>query len=262
MNHVHILNDGATPGVRGRPAADEWPLVPVGGRPSARRTTAASAGQGLVIAAQQERSRQAERKLLRSLTALLAIRPYEQISVPEIAAQAGVAVGSVYRRFPSKERLLLHAANELVRTTLMPDLERTARREGWELLGGRDVLGRYLAFVARSFHRHRSLLRAASLVSRLDLDPELTRAVAMANGVAHARIRQLLLARGSGRRHASPRNAVDLGILFASAALRELVLFQQPVSSLARRGLASNLGEELADAVWAYLQGAPGRARR
>lgn len=236
--------------------------MPVGARPSVPRTTPASAGQGLVIAAQQERSRQAERKLVCSLTALLANRPYEHISVPEIAAQAGVAVGSVYRRFPSKERLLLHAANELVRTTLMPGLERTARREGWERLGGRAVLGRYLAFVARSFRRHRSLLRTASMVSRLDVDPELTRAVAMANGIAHARIRQLLLARGSECRHTSPKDAVDLGILFASAALRELVLFQQPVSSLVRQGPTSHLVEELADAVWAYLQGTPGGGRR
>ncbi len=220
------------------------------------------AGRGLVIAAQQDRSRQAERKLVSSLAHLLVSRPYERISVPEIAAHAGVAVGSVYRRFPSKERLLFHAANQLARDVLVPGLERTARRERWDGLNGRDVLGRYLAFVVRAFRRYRPLLRAVSVVSRLDLDPELTRVVAVTNSLAHARIRQLLLARRSEFGHPHPQKAVNLGILMASAALREIVLFEQPVSSLTRRRFTGDLADELADAIWAYLHGAPRGDRR
>jgi AcrR family transcriptional regulator len=231
-------------------------------RPSPLRAGAPPRASDLVIAAHQDRSREAERRLVRSLTALLASRPYERISVPDIAAEAGVAVGSVYRRFPSKERLLFHAANELARVVLLPDLERTARREQWERLNGRDVLGRYLRFVARAFRRHRPLLRAVSVVSRLDLDRDLTRAVTVANGIAHSRIRELLLARRSEINHARAEGAIDLGILLASAALREVVLFGQPVSSLGRRGSLGSLADEVSDAIWAYLQGSPGRGAR
>ena len=56
---------------------------------------------------QQERSRQALRRLYEATAELLAERTFDGISVKEIAAAARVSVGSVYQRFENKDALLL-----------------------------------------------------------------------------------------------------------------------------------------------------------
>jgi len=54
----------------------------------------------------QARSKRTQESLLDALETLLQQRFFEQITIQEIAEQAGVAVGTVYRRFRNKEALL------------------------------------------------------------------------------------------------------------------------------------------------------------
>ena len=68
----------------------------------------------LAIAPRQARGRAAQERIVAATLALLAEQPFERVSVADIAARAGVAVGGVYRRFPSKERLLVYVAREAV----------------------------------------------------------------------------------------------------------------------------------------------------
>ena len=58
------------------------------------------------LAPRQRRSALTQERLLDALEALLDERVFEQISIQDIAAAAGVAVGTVYRRFRNKEALL------------------------------------------------------------------------------------------------------------------------------------------------------------
>ncbi|MGF1607574.1 MAG: TetR/AcrR family transcriptional regulator [Rhodothalassiaceae bacterium] len=51
----------------------------------------------------QARAAQTREKLIQALETLLKSKDFSQISVAEIAAEAGVAVGTVYRRFDNKE---------------------------------------------------------------------------------------------------------------------------------------------------------------
>ena len=64
--------------------------------------------------AKQERSRETRRKLVESCLALVERRPFDQVTVADIAGGAGVSVGNFYRRFSSKEGILpdLYAAYE------------------------------------------------------------------------------------------------------------------------------------------------------
>lgn len=59
-----------------------------------------------VIHPRQERSQQTQEKLLDALERLLQQRYFEHITIQDIAEEAGVAVGTIYRRFRSKEALL------------------------------------------------------------------------------------------------------------------------------------------------------------
>src|ERR1700678_2850992 len=54
---------------------------------------------------QQQRSRKTLEKLLAATTAMLEQDGLEGATIPRIAAQAGVSVGSVYRRFEDKDAL-------------------------------------------------------------------------------------------------------------------------------------------------------------
>lgn len=55
---------------------------------------------------QQKRAIRTRNALLAALEELLKSRPFEQISIADIARQAGVAVGSVYRHFEDKTAFL------------------------------------------------------------------------------------------------------------------------------------------------------------
>lgn len=54
----------------------------------------------------QKRSRAALARIFESANALISARPFDQVSVSEIAVKAGVSVGSVYQRFKTKDDLL------------------------------------------------------------------------------------------------------------------------------------------------------------
>lgn len=59
----------------------------------------------------QDRSRRTEKALLRALESLLAHKSLEQISVAEIAQEAGLTTGAIYRRFRDKRGLLIASVN-------------------------------------------------------------------------------------------------------------------------------------------------------
>src|SRR5262245_15990282 len=58
------------------------------------------------LPAAQERSRRTRDRLLDAAEAVLAHEGLDGATVPAIAREAGVAVGSVYRRFPDKDALM------------------------------------------------------------------------------------------------------------------------------------------------------------
>ena len=58
------------------------------------------------LTAKQERSRETRRKLVASCLELVDRRPFDQVTVADIAKGAGVSVGNFYRRFASKEGIL------------------------------------------------------------------------------------------------------------------------------------------------------------
>lgn len=58
------------------------------------------------LPAHQTRSRAAREKIVGALDTLLKEKPFDQVSVAEIATRAEVAVGTVYQRFKNKEALI------------------------------------------------------------------------------------------------------------------------------------------------------------
>ena len=120
--------------------------------------------------ASQARSRQTRDKLVTALERLLQERDFDSISISDLASEAGLAVGTVYRRFENKDAFI-PVIFELYRTRLDA---RMASPEGQAVLepgaglkaGLRQIVGNAWAFIQTDGH----LIRAAHLYARLRPD--------------------------------------------------------------------------------------------
>ncbi len=120
--------------------------------------------------AYQDRSRRTREKIVIALDEALREKPFDQVSVAEIAQRAGVAVGTVYRRFENKDALI-PVIFEIYkkRVEAMLDGDGAIEAEPDESLRSilRKVMRKTWSICAREAH----LLRATHLYARLK--PEL-----------------------------------------------------------------------------------------
>lgn len=60
---------------------------------------------GLAVAPKRQRGRDRVASILSAATEIFATRPYEAVTMTEVAARSDAAIGSLYRFFPTKEAL-------------------------------------------------------------------------------------------------------------------------------------------------------------
>lgn len=198
----------------------------------------------------QARSVDAIQRIAVAGQALFVERDYDDVSVADIAAAAGVSVGAFYTRFPSKEHLIVHLMRD-VADELSTRLQREMSTDRMVAHGLADVMRQYLLLMGRSFVRHRALIRPASLIARQTRDAQLRAILRRFNHTAHSHLRGLLLSRLVGLAPDVARIRIDAGILWSSAAMREVLLYGEPVSSLSPRH--ASLIDELTRGVVLYL---------
>jgi len=139
---------------------------------------------------QQARSQARISAALEAAVGLLEREGVDAVTTTRIAAEAGMAVGSVYRYFPDREAILdsIWKAYLAEFGELMDDLGDRAEKESWD-----DPVGLVIdAFVA--FYRARPALRAIWFGSRLSDDvmaADREQDLAMAEG-----LKRLVLAQG------------------------------------------------------------------
>lgn len=201
--------------------------------------------------ARQDRSRRTAERIVAAALELLDSKGFEDMSVAEIAARAGVSVGGFYARFPGKDALLdflnVDVFDRLVtacRERLAPDA--VAGR------GAREVIARYVDLAVGCFREHRVVLRQVALRSRTSVDPAFRERVREANRALHGVFRARLHERVDEMAHPDPATGVDVALTAVSAVMREYVLFSDlrphfdPLED--RR-----LSRELTDLFCAYL---------
>jgi|SRR5215208_1275012 len=205
-------------------------------------------------ATKQSRSRATVDRIVAAARELSAAEPlgFERLSVADIAARAGISIGGFYGRFPSKDALAAHLAVEGLAETLLARARERLTPERYAGAGAYAIISDYLALGAGAFRAHRPELRAVSLAGRAGADAPLRATIRRFNKEVHDRFRALLLTRRAEMSHPTPDVAVDTALLWTSAALREVILFDQPVSDL-RRLSDVELVEELSRGFAAYL---------
>ena len=172
----------------------------------------------------QERSRAKLERILAATEELLASELFEDVSMGAIAARAGVSVGTIYTRFPSKEALLpalFERHDASVAGVVRELLEGLARAKGL-----RARLRRVVAFALEYHRSRRGLLRALTVYVRAHpesvLAETLRRRQAQYRAVAEA-------VAGDGRelggRTAARIDDVEFVLGVINSVCREQVLF-------------------------------------
>lgn len=189
----------------------------------------------------QARSRDTLERVLRATARLLESNSYRNVSITDIAREAGSSVGAVYGRFENKRALLAQldarAASE-VRRYHKEAANRPVRST-------EHVVSDLVDFLVGFYRRHRGLMQAlrVEVGSEASL-PQTERALRA--------LVQLVLTNRSGIAHPSPDQAAHLGFQMVIGALAERVLFAK-----AHPGAGpmpeSLLAEELRLAFLAYL---------
>ncbi|MFC4080431.1 TetR/AcrR family transcriptional regulator [Amycolatopsis samaneae] len=99
---------------------------------------------------QQERSRASLRKVLASAEHVLADRGLEEFTIAAVAEQAGMSVGTIYRRFAGKDQLLYAVKDQLL-GQLEADVGAALRCSP---PGLREIFGAFTQALARTFAQH------------------------------------------------------------------------------------------------------------
>ena len=199
--------------------------------------------------AHQARSKQTRDKIVAALDRLLKDRPFEQVSVAEIAAEAGVSVGAVYQRFENKDALI-PVLFELYRQRLDEEAERRAGEPAPD--GLRATLKAAMGQAWAMMERHGHLMRAAHLHARLRPDlvgPEWAPLIED----SRRSIQAVIEAHRADITHPDPGLAAETLTYFLNTALIEAGLYPDvgpPVAETLRGGV---LADELADYAWGYL---------
>lgn len=202
--------------------------------------------------AEQARSIKTRQKLMDALETLLREKDFDAISVPDLAARAGVAVGTVYRRFENKEALipllfdLWKARSIAQREHAALDADTIARTSLRALL--RKQMRAAHRFVCEQSH----ILRAVHLQGRLR--PELLGADwkqlwqdALAGNRAFLELVDSEVCRSDLDR------AAEMMIYIANTALVEKALFGEDGAGYVMSAEGDAFADEIADLVFGYL---------
>ena len=218
-------------------------------------------GNESVLTPRQERSQRTQEKLLEALESLLQERFFKQITIQDLADEAGVAVGTVYRRFRNKEALLpvLYRRLDERLDAWAASIWRGYGAPADEAPDGglRAALGRLVSAHVRFYGANAPMLRTLYLQARLDgelIEPERARRRQRLYGSILAPVWDCF--ERSGRPAPSP-SQTRCFILLLLSPLTERCLFPEnsPASTLGmsdRRFVA-----ELSDALYRYLAADP-----
>ena len=198
------------------------------------------------LTAKQERSRETRRKLVTSCLELVDRRPFDQVTVADIAKGAGVSVGNFYRRFTSKEGILpdLYAAYEERFAAFAEAFSRGEPIPPDDIRGRWDFLvGRTVAFM----EDNRGLIQALHLHGRLH--PEIV------PPTSHDR-RRSLYARVSelfgSTDEATKRTMGRVAVLVLVSTLTEQIIYPDHTPAVAAEVSTAELADELGRMLGAY----------
>ncbi|MEP6509651.1 MAG: helix-turn-helix domain-containing protein [Gemmatimonadales bacterium] len=204
---------------------------------------------------QQARSAESYQRMLDAAEEILGEKSFDDATISEIAARAGLTIGAFYARFRDKDSLLgeLEARMDADFVTLVDE---SLSPERWDGLTLQETMNRHHLALVKLYQRRRAIGRA--LVLRSHTDPLLKARLEKLNQVNLPRIAQLILKR-TKIQHPHPERAVRFALLAVRSICREVVLFREGWPGT-KTPSAREIAEELTRLFIGYL-GVSAKAR-
>jgi AcrR family transcriptional regulator len=182
---------------------------------------------------------------------LLRVKPFESISVAELAKQGRSSVGAFYGRFPGKDSLLdfLDARGE---REVIEAWDEYFAKERWKDASAHEVIRDFVALSVRSHRSRKGIVRAMFLRLRSNPTREMRSRTRRLNRRVVEGLWGLLRERARELRHPRAARAVAFGLIMVVTTIRERVVFED-LDLYPERVTDDELVEELVRAFTAYL---------
>jgi AcrR family transcriptional regulator len=198
----------------------------------------------------QARARRTRERVLAAAARLIRQHPFAEISMQEIAEEAGISIGALYARFPSKEAVLALlgvAVFEEVRGRFVRAMDAVPGRAGL-----RALVSAYVDTLVAELHRNRRLV--LDLRRHADGAPEIRALMARTNSTIHEAFLTRARRHSADIVHRDHEAALQWALFMMNAAAREAVL-AGALSQYSVEGGRAALRRELTRLACAYLQG-------
>lgn len=210
--------------------------------------------ESAIRAPTQARSRETMDKILAATEALLAEKPFDKITILEIAERSESGVSSIYARFRDKQSLVL-GLHARLRERVLEWTEKLSDPQRWRDYTTDEVIARVVPVCVRFYRVHQALIKAALTV---DL-PEMRERQSSVLRIASMRFAALLAPRYPDQIEiveTTVERAVRLfaWTMYGSLLFRGLEMLRAPMTDRA-------LSEMLTASITAVLNAAVGQER-
>jgi AcrR family transcriptional regulator len=213
--------------------------------------------RGAVRPPKQERSRASFERVLLAARKLLEEEGYPSFTVARVSERAGVSVGSIYARVPSKDALF-HAVHARVMEEIHEHYEAIAQEESRSSrndLPTRELIIETIRVFAQPFRKHTAFLRV--VMHRGAVDEVVAAFGSEVSSNQADQFRAVVLTRRDEVTHADPELAVDVAYRMVYCTIARQVMYGPTFES--QRAIAwDDLVRELGDAAATYLLGSRG----
>lgn len=203
----------------------------------------------------QQRSQRSFERVLQAGLELLEEGGFGAFTLQSVSKRAGVSIGAIYSRVPSREALLLAIHDRAMEriTEQERELEQSVESAG---LGARELIEALVAGLAGVMMRNRDILRV--FMQRGSADPEVLRR-GSERSREHARLfESAVLGHRENIAHPDPELAVDIAYRFVYSAIARRIT-HGPTFESDREISDDRLVRELARAAADYLLGSAER---
>lgn len=198
----------------------------------------------------QDRSRQTMDRVLEALEKLLAEKPFDKITMVELAQRSGTGTSSIYARFQDKRSLMLGVHGRL-QEQVFPCLDRLFDAERLKDKPLADILSANIATVTRFYRQHGQIVRAALLVD----GPFVYERQIAVHTYAADRLSDLVLSRVQPKDRKAFDAAVDTGVRLVTSMMYQILIFRD--FRLLRRPISDRtLVQQLTSSVMTLLEDA------
>ena len=199
----------------------------------------------------QSRSQETMDRICIAAEGLLNEKPFQQISVEEIAVAAGSSVGGFYARFKDKDALF-----DLLYDRYVAELRETVNEmfapDRWQGVPLADRIHEFSKFAFSVIRSHRGLFRAMLLRRPVTSDIPCTEQDRERHKIIDG-IRDLMLDCIDEMTHPDPELATRIGFFSLVASIHEKVLFADSAQSQSFNTTDDVLARELSLAFLAYV---------